>query len=50
MKGEDQNLDRQLFRGDTLGDDKLEGSTFNFMLANPPFGMDWGKDERVKSV
>lgn len=48
MKGEDQNLDRQLFRGDTLGDDKLEGSTFNFMLANPPFGMDWGKDERVK--
>ena len=48
MKGEDQNLDRQLFRGDTLGDDQLEGSTFNFMLANPPFGMDWGKDERVK--
>lgn len=48
MKGEDQNLDRQLFRGDTLGDDKLEGSTFNFMLANPPFGMDWGKDENVK--
>ena len=48
MKGEDQNLDRQLFRGDTLGDDKLEGSTFNFMLANPPFGVDWGKDERVK--
>ena len=48
MKGEDQNLDRQLFRGDTLGDDKLVGSTFNFMLANPPFGVDWGKDERVK--
>ena len=48
MKGEDQNLDRQLFHGDTLGDDKLEGSTFNFMLANPPFGVDWGKDERVK--
>lgn len=48
MKGEDQNLDRQLFRGDTLSDDKLEGHTFNFMLANPPFGMDWGKDERVK--
>lgn len=48
MKGEDQNLDRQLFRGDTLGDDLLEGSTFNFMLANPPFGVDWGKDGRVK--
>lgn len=48
MKGEDQNLDQQLFRGDTLGDDKLDGKTFNFMLANPPFGVDWGKDERVK--
>ena len=48
MKGEDQNLDSQLFRGDTLGDDKLEGKTFNFMLANPPFGVDWGKDEKTK--
>ena len=48
MKGEDQNLDQQLFRGDTLGEDKLEGKTFNFMLANPPFGVDWGKDEKVK--
>ena len=48
MKGEDQNLDQQLFRGDTLGEDKLEGKTFNFMLANPPFGVDWGKDEKDK--
>ena len=48
MKGEDQNLDQQVFRGDTLADDKLEGHTFNFMLSNPPFGVDWGKDERVK--
>lgn len=49
MKGDDQNLDDQLFRGDTLGDDKLFGKTFNFMIANPPFGMDWGKDTRVKA-
>lgn len=48
MKGDDQDLDRQLFQGDTLGDDKLFGKTFNFMIANPPFGMDWGKDERVR--
>lgn len=48
MKGDDQNLDEQLFQGDTLGDDKLIGKTFNFMLANPPFGVDWGKDESVK--
>ena len=49
MKGDDQNLDEQLFQGDTLGDDKLYGKQFNFMLANPPFGVDWGKDEHVKA-
>lgn len=48
MKGDDQNLDEQLFQGDTLADDKLYGHKFNFMLANPPFGVDWGKDTRVK--
>lgn len=48
MKGEDQNLEQQLFRGDTLKDDMLYGKKFNFMLANPPFGVDWGKDEAVK--
>jgi len=48
MKGDDQNLDEQLYQGDTLGDDKLIGKTFNFMLANPPFGVDWGKDPKVK--
>ena len=42
MNGVDQNLDNQLFCGDTLADDRLEGKTFNFMLANPPFGVDWG--------
>ena len=50
MKGDDQNLDQQLFQGDTLADDKLFGKHFNFMLANPPFGVDWGKDTKVKSI
>lgn len=50
MKGDDQNLDEQVFQGDTLGNDHLEGKTFNFMLANPPFGVDWGKDEHTKKV
>ena len=48
MKGEDQNLDNQVFCGDTLADDKLEGKTFNFMLANPPFGVDWGSKPQTK--
>lgn len=50
MKGDDQKLDEQIFQGDTLGNDKLYGKTFNFMLANPPFGVDWGKDENTKKV
>lgn len=50
MKGDDQNLDEQVFQGDTLGNDHLEGKTFNFMLANPPFGVDWGKDEHTKKI
>lgn len=48
MKGEEQAGEQKVFQGDTLGDDKLLGKTFNFMLANPPFGMDWGKDEKTK--
>lgn len=50
MKGDDQNLDEQIFQGDTLGNDRLYGKTFNFMLANPPFGVDWGKDEHTKQA
>ena len=50
MKGEDQDLENQLFRGDTLENDRLYGKKFNFMLANPPFGVDWGKDEHVKKA
>ncbi len=31
--------------GDTLADDKFSGKVFNYMLANPPFGVDWKKIE-----
>ena len=27
--------------GDTLGDDKFAGKTFDFVLSNPPYGVDW---------
>lgn len=49
MKGDDHNISQQLFRGNTFSEDHLYGRTFNFMLANPPFGVDWGKDEYVKA-
>jgi len=29
--------------GDSLIDDKFEGETFDYLLANPPFGVDWKK-------
>ena len=33
--------------GDTLSDDKFNGMTFDFVISNPPFGIDW-KREAVK--
>ena len=48
IKGDLQHEDNQIRQGDTLADDKFENQHFNFMLANPPFGVDWGKDENVK--
>lgn len=36
--------------GDTLADDKFSGKVFNYMLANPPFGVDWKKiDGTIKT-
>jgi type I restriction enzyme M protein len=35
------NRDDQIAVGNTLTDDKFAGKTFNYMLANPPFGVKW---------
>lgn len=43
IKG-DLTEDRQIRQGNTLVNDKIERS-FSFMLANPPFGTDWSKNE-----
>ncbi len=32
--------------GNTLSDDQLAGQPFDFMLSNPPFGVDWKKVQR----
>lgn len=32
--------------GNTLSDDQLAGQRFNFMLSNPPFGVDWKKVQK----
>ncbi len=35
------NKDGQIAVGNTLTDDRFAGKTFNYMLANPPFGVKW---------
>jgi len=30
--------------GDTLNDDKFSGYTFDYIISNPPFGIDWKKE------
>lgn len=30
--------------GDTLSDDKFEGYTFDYVISNPPFGIDWRRE------
>lgn len=33
--------------GDTLANDQLKGKTFDIMLSNPPFGVDWKKIQKT---
>lgn len=42
MKGDDASKIKQ---GNTLNNDQYPGDTFNIMIANPPFGVDWKKAE-----
>lgn len=37
------NPDNMQF-GDTLNDDKFSGYTFDYIISNPPFGIDWKKE------
>lgn len=34
-------------QGDTLGDDQFKGYTFDYIISNPPFGIEWKGSERV---
>lgn len=42
MKGDDASKIKQ---GNTLNNDQYPAETFNIMIANPPFGVDWKKAE-----
>ncbi len=44
------NKDGQIAVGNTLTEDHFEGKTFNYMLANPPFGVKWKMfEETIKA-
>lgn len=44
LKGQDPS---SIHPGSSLSADGLEGETFDLMLANPPFGVDWSKDHKA---
>lgn len=46
MLVKDQDV-KNIKQGNTLSDDKLYADTFDYMLSNPPFGVDWKKIEKV---
>ncbi|MCP1638572.1 type I restriction enzyme M protein [Streptococcus gallinaceus] len=43
IKGENYE---NIYWGNTLSDDKLKSEKFNYMLCNPPFGVEWKKYEK----
>lgn len=43
IKNGDANNFKQ---GDTLDDDKFKGYTFDYIISNPPFGIDWKKQKK----
>jgi type I restriction enzyme M protein len=43
MKG---NENSDIRHGDSLIDDKYRGEHFDYLLANPPFGVDWKKQQK----
>ncbi len=44
IKGQDI---RNIVFGNTLSNDGLQGLFFDYMLSNPPFGVDWKKIEKI---
>lgn len=41
--------DSRIEFGNTLVDDKFPGERFDYLLANPPFGVDWKEEQKILS-
>jgi type I restriction enzyme M protein len=44
LKGQDAS---HIFWGNSFSEDGFQGQSFDYLLANPPFGVEWKKVERV---
>ena len=47
MKSEDGRDAEQILHGSTLGNDQHATRSFDYMIANPPYGKDWKRDQAV---
>jgi len=47
LKTEDGRDAENICQGSTLSEPKHEGETFDYILANPPYGKDWKRDKRA---
>ena len=45
MKSEDGRDAENIVFGSTLSNDRHSGTTFDYVIANPPYGKDWKRDE-----
>jgi len=41
------HTDSRIEYGNTLTDDKFEGMRFDYLMANPPFGVDWKAEKKI---
>lgn len=47
IKSEDGKDAENILFGSTLSNDQHQGKTFDYLLANPPYGKDWKRDEEA---
>jgi type I restriction enzyme M protein len=47
LKTQDGKDAENILQGSTLSNPKHSGETFNYMLANPPYGKDWKRDNKA---
>ena len=47
MKSKDSRDADEILFGSTLSNDRHDGTTFDYMISNPPYGKDWKRDQEA---